>query len=69
MGLAERVGELASAGLGHDQIGQEQIDSASAVFGKEPSRVISAGSFDHFVTEPAQHPHRNVANANVVFEN
>ena len=69
MGGAERICELASANLGHDQVGQKQIDSAATVFRKEPARIVSAGCFDHFVTETAQHSDGNMTNADVIFEN
>src|SRR5438874_8400073 len=55
---AERIGKFTPARLRHDQIGEEQIDSASAVFGEQAPRVIAIGGFDHFVTETAQHADR-----------
>src|SRR5436190_2570651 len=68
MNGAECIGETAAAGLRHYQIGEEEIDATSAIFGKQPTRIATAGSFNHVITETAQHADGNVTNADVVLE-
>src|SRR5262249_39872000 len=65
---SQRVGESTAAGLRHDQIGQEQIDATSAVFGEETTGIIAAVGFDHVIAETTQRPDGNVADTDVVFE-
>ena len=69
IGQAQPIGEIASAHLRHDHIGQEQVDRAGAVSRDEIFGVVAAGGFDHVVAEIAQHADGKMTYADVVFEN
>src|ERR1044072_1707630 len=66
---SKRVGKTPAADLRHYDVGEKKVDFASAVFGKQTLRVGAVCGFDDLVTQCAQHSHRDVPDAHVIFHN